>query len=1061
MKRFPNILIRASAGTGKTFQLANRFIGLLHAGAAPDEILASTFTKKAAGEILDRVMLRLALAASDDASCADLAGHVDATIDTARCRELLQMLVQNLHRLRICTLDSFFSQLAGSFTLELGLPAGWNILESIHDAQLRSQAIERILQEDEHGEVYRLMMLMTKGDTNRSVSSLIHSAVDAMYDLYLETEPEAWEQFPKLRPLSAEKRQELFEAFRTMDVSAKKSLANAHAKAIDDVEREDWDNFIKRGLGKPIAAGETIFNRKPIPADVFEVYAALLQHVRATFIETLAHQTKATRDLLHRFDGTYRQLKHEARGLRFADVTARLAKAAMTDVQQQHFRLDARISHLLLDEFQDTSLGQWQVLRPFAERVTSADDNDAAPDSGCGSSFFCVGDVKQAIYAWRGGRAEIFDALEGQLNDLSKESLTQSYRSAPPIIDAVNEVFTKVTRHPKLEKLEPAVKQWCDRFTTHSTARQELPGYVRLVTAPVCEDGQKQRDLNLTFAAGLIAERVQQAPGRSVGVLAQTNGRVATLIYELRRLGVAASEEGGSPLNDSAAVQLILSLLKLADHPGDGIARFHLASSPFGKRVGLASHDDDTGAAELAGKVRDSLIAFGYGPTVYAWSEKLAPECDARDRRRLQQLVELAYNFQSIASLRTRDFLRYVKSERVADPTTADVRVMTIHKAKGLQFDVVVLPDLDGTLVGQRKEFVCGQSDPAMPIERVCVRRKADIQALLPDDLRALFDNDTLLEMTEEMCALYVALTRAVHCMDLVISPSGQREKSLHKTWAGLLRAALTDGAPTAPEQVLYETGDPQWYTRLTPPASIPEPQPVRQVQLAEGLPTTAIEQTSPSRLEGGRFIKLRNVLETNNTAALARGDLFHAWFEQIQWLDEGLPERELLREVARRRAPDSIDVEQELDTFYASLSVRDVTDTLRRRFYQPVRNTSLASAVPAEFAATDLDLAVYNERSFVVRDGHQLLSGFIDRLVLLRHDGRIVAADVVDYKTDKVDAADPPQVEQRVEHYRPQLQAYRRAVAKMCHLSTTQVSARLLFVSAGIVRVISPSVDE
>ena len=120
MNTFPPLVIRASAGTGKTFQLSNRFLALLHRGVPIDQILATTFTRKAAGEILDRVIQRLAIAADSDRAAAELATFIeepDLTRD--RCLELLSQLTRNAHRIRISTLDSLFTQLAKTHSLEL------------------------------------------------------------------------------------------------------------------------------------------------------------------------------------------------------------------------------------------------------------------------------------------------------------------------------------------------------------------------------------------------------------------------------------------------------------------------------------------------------------------------------------------------------------------------------------------------------------------------------------------------------------------------------------------------------------------------------------------------------------------------------------------------------------------------------------------------------------------------------------------------------------------------------------------------------------------------------
>ncbi|MEZ6105128.1 MAG: UvrD-helicase domain-containing protein [Pirellulaceae bacterium] len=140
--------IRASAGTGKTFQLSNRYLRLLLAGQRPDSILASTFTRKAAGEILERVIQRLARAAASSAEATDLAGHLDAQqVERPEFARLLRDLLRRLDRCRISTLDSYYGQLARTYCLELGLPPAWSILDEAKIAEFRSEAIRRTLAE--------------------------------------------------------------------------------------------------------------------------------------------------------------------------------------------------------------------------------------------------------------------------------------------------------------------------------------------------------------------------------------------------------------------------------------------------------------------------------------------------------------------------------------------------------------------------------------------------------------------------------------------------------------------------------------------------------------------------------------------------------------------------------------------------------------------------------------------------------------------------------------------------------------------------------------------------
>src|SRR5262245_51582365 len=163
--RFPHLVIRASAGTGKTHQLATRFIGLLAAGVRPDQILATTFTRKAAGEILDRVLFRLAAAAADETVRRQLAADIKQPLDREACRKLLVTAVRQLHRLHVGTLDSYFIRVATNFGQELGLPPGWAIGDEQVDAALRDDAIERMLAEGQPGDLLTLVHALAKGET--------------------------------------------------------------------------------------------------------------------------------------------------------------------------------------------------------------------------------------------------------------------------------------------------------------------------------------------------------------------------------------------------------------------------------------------------------------------------------------------------------------------------------------------------------------------------------------------------------------------------------------------------------------------------------------------------------------------------------------------------------------------------------------------------------------------------------------------------------------------------------------------------------------------------------
>ena len=1067
-----SLVIRASAGTGKTFQLARRYLSLIDRGQPPERILATTFARKAAGEILARVLGDLARAALDTEQRTRLSEELGGGPRTAaRLRALLRQLVDRLHRLRIGTLDSFFVEIAGSYGLELGLPLGWRIVEPQDDAVLRQRAIQEMLR-DAPGESAQLMQLLSKGEVRRGVAEQLTELVGELYALYRETDgaAEVWQQFPQAPDPPQAEVDAALARLEALTGPEGEPWTQAHTTALEAMQTEDWKTLFSQGISGKVAANEAKYNRKPIPPDIAALYATLLKRALHRFAARLAQQTEATHGLLDRFHRVYDELKRQARAFRFDDVSYALARELGSEhLDPLAFRLDAHVEHLLLDEFQDTSPVQWRILRPFAE-ATARD---------AGRTFFCVGDVKQAIYGWRGGAAELFEQVDAQLPDVTVQSLAKSYRSSPIIMHAVNRVFGSLAGNPALAEHPKVSAAWRQRFETHTTDHTDLPGHFRAVVGPAPPPGTKVREAVLAFAARETARLAEEHPGRTIGVLVRKNETVARLIYLLREQhGIAASEEGGNPLVDSAAVRLVLAWLHLADHPGDGTARFLVAHSPLAEVVGLTDYKNDRQAAELAARLRAELLAQGYGAVVRRLSVALAPACDARDLSRLEQLVIRAQAYDASATLRTSDFVTRVREERVEDPTSAPVRVMTIHQSKGLEFDIVVLPELGARPIGQPPRVVIDRPSPFAPVRRILRYVGQDERALLPGDVGDVCDRDADDRINESLCLLYVALTRAVHALHVILPPShdgptveGQpRPKGLRfekKSMAGVIRGALCEDpeAMLLPNMVLDEQGNPNWSRHAPPPrhaaaatdgARDAGPPQARDADRPLVAPSGAarrrgLDRRTPSSLEGGREFDLRQVVRVDNPTALARGSLIHEWFARVGWLDEALPTDDELRPLGAQHGVPPTEVERYLAEFRAMLERPAVEDQLRRASFTAPAGAALPESVRRLKSAGPLTVELWRERPFAIRDGDALLEGILDRAVVLRDAaGHAVGAVVLDFKTD--DVADAPAALVRAEHYRPQLAAYARAVARLVGLGRGQIEARLLFVGPGVV---------
>ena len=327
-------------------------------------------------------------------------------------RAMLRALIHRLHRLRIGTLDSFFVQLAGNFSLELGLPLGWRIVDALDDRQaaLRGDSTDA-------GQPSDRRFGPARPFAEQRRSHPLGDAADrrggryALYDLWLGTPPEAWQTIPRPKSLDATSVGAALAEIAALDGFPDNRFVTARDKSLAAAGIEDWDAFIS---GRPGGKDHRRRNELLSQADRGPCASGLRAGDRScprSIARRLADQTAGTWQILAHFDTAYRQLKTADRAMRFDDVTRALAGGfAGLRVDDLAYRLDGPLGHLLLDEFQDTSLPQWTVLLPFARRVTAA---------GSGRSFFCVGDGKQAIYGWRGGVAEIFDSATGQLRGSS------------------------------------------------------------------------------------------------------------------------------------------------------------------------------------------------------------------------------------------------------------------------------------------------------------------------------------------------------------------------------------------------------------------------------------------------------------------------------------------------------------------------------------------------------------------------------------------------------------------------------------------------------------------
>lgn len=1025
-------LIRASAGSGKTFQLSSEYLRLLRMSPV-DRILAVTFTRKAAGEILERILLRLAKATVDEHERQLLADYVGGQL-LARdeCLNLLATVTRQLHRLRIGTLDSLFSRLATSFSLELGLPQSWTMADEDEADQLRLRAVDAVLRETSFDAALRLVHLLGKEEIQRSVTNLILQNVKTLDGVFRRSPAEAWQRIVPGTMLPDDERERLIAEIAAFDLSKSGQMQKGRDGDIDRLRSADWQAFLAKGLAAKVSTGECQYYNKPIPDGLIAPLGLLIGHARAYLLTVWANQTRGAREILDLVHRARRGLVEDEGLLGFDDVADALSDGLSgVDGPALAHRLDCEIGHLLLDEFQDTSLQQWNVLRPLARDVAERPDG----------SIFSVGDVKQSIYGWRGGEPAVFDLLSADFPGLVEEPLDQSRRSSPVVIDAVNQLFQNLPRHGNLEKDEDFAAEWSRRFPPHTTAKKDAAGYVCLETSPLADDDNQAI---AALAADRVAQYVEDSPWATVGVLTRTNDAIPRLMYALSQRGIVASEEGGISLQNSAGARVIFSALTLADHPGDSVARYHVVSSRLGSLLELKPNAPARHVAAIADNIREQLIERGYEAVIAQWTAALRPDCDAREWIRLRQLVMLAAEYESRATLRPCDFVRWVERKRVEDSSQSNVRVMTVHKAKGLEFDVVILPELDWAWF-KAPGCISRSPAPGQPCDAVLLYRSQDFADLLPEDLRTAYDEDRRRQLEGGLCCLYVAATRAVHVLHMIVPPAPDAAK-FPKTAAGLVRAALTSSPAAPAATTLFSLGDPQWHSReryrkaKTASQASPRPMVLPPIKLASAEPgrTRGRATVAPSRGKEGLRIPTTSVLTVERERSTSRGTLWHAWCQLVEWLDDGLPDEALLRKVAVRLERTEGDLSSEMAEFFAAIGRPAMSDLLSRQRYQGAA-----------------EVKCFRERAFTVIDDGQHLSGTMDRLVLLMESGRCTAAEIVDFKTDAAGEKSGLR-----DAYIDQLRLYARAVERAYGVAPGRIAATLAWLATGVVEKVDSSIN-
>ncbi len=1076
MKAIEHQAISASAGSGKTFQLAHRYIRLLASGVEPDRIIALTFSRKAAGEIFDYIMGYLRDAAASDAKAAETAANIGVKkYGRADFLRLLRVVTDRLHRTHISTLDSFIVGVIGTFPMELGIGTSLRILDTADTAlgEVNREVIARVLSHravdaPSRKAFFESLRQAAYGEEEKTLENLLEPLIGTYRGCY-RTAPDGaiWGEASAIWG----KEPEWLEPVKDVGKTAARMQALLAKSGAPDKTLDRWSEFLDevRGYGagspwtQPLAylfgkltdaLPELRTGKATIPierakqvleGDACGLALELVRHVVFTDLDRALQRTKGIYRFLAAYEELYDQMARGQGRLTFADAQYLLTEAnrrsgrSVLSRQKDEesrlyidYRLDCRLDHWLIDEFQDTSDLQWEVLRNLADEILQ--------DNSGERTFFYVGDVKQAIYGWRGGNPRLFGQIVRKYPNIRRLPLSKSFRSCRPIIEAVNEVFEK----PGGGIPDATARKWKEVWEKHDCADGKVPesGYFALLEPPMPDEGKPEAEDRYRVVAEILQEIRPLDCGMSVGILVRTNDTGSALVDYLRQTcpGMTVVHEGKAAIEDNPVVAVLLALAKFAAHPGDTLAWRHLEMSPLS--AGFREDGLDRGRLPLV--LLRQIEEEGFQSFLRRWGRRLnaAHPLDAFGRKRLAELLVAAGEFDEGGSRDVAGFLRFVdgyeKHELAAENA---VRVMTVHQSKGLGFDLVIAPDLMHRDITAADLDLAVARDPKTDAPKWVLKMPrqqiAERDTVLAEEVQRLSAEGCF----EELCVLYVMLTRAREGLYVVTSYPGPNSRSL--TLAAFVKQQLLgDAKPTGGKTVkigggtftrLYDKGDKDWYKRRQ------AEEPRRAAPAAREVPAKFRERPSLRRSLSRVQPSARHeteqeawkLFDAGQREAMDFGTAVHSLFEQVEWSD-GLDAEKTVREWEKTAA---------------------VPEAVKREVGAQFREAMKSEEVRRALAKPAGRVELWREKRFEIVLGDDWISGAFDRVVIQRDAaGRPASATVLDYKSDQVGSEED--VVAKAAGYAPQLIEYRRSLSRILKLDEAKIALRLVFTRAG--RVVS-----
>ncbi|GAA9130418.1 RecB-like helicase [Helicobacter pylori] len=732
--------LKASAGSGKTFALSVRFLALLFKGANPSEILTLTFTKKATAEMKERILDYLKILQKESLENEkekeksqnilkelEEKYRLDPSFVQNSAQEIYQRFLNA--EIRISTIDAFFQSILRKFCWFVGLSANFEVNEDTkaHQQQLNASFLSALDNKQlEELSVFIAQCLSYDNYTSDSVLERLRFLKNKLYLFDPNKKESAFDEEGFLEKLRNLNRQ--IQSVETASDTAKKAI-----------KCDDFRGFLNSSLTWLKKKGEyRDFKKIKDEIPTLESECEEIENDLKRYYEV---RESALFKKFPKFIQLYNKATSKIQALDF-DAIKDKVHALLNGYEEMpaeffYFRLDSKIAHILIDEFQDTSLNDYKILAPFIDEIKAG-----IGQAKWHRSVFFVGDVKQSIYGFRGSFSSLFESVS---KDFYHDNLEFNHRSSPLIINYVNTIFKKAYQNSP-------TAYWEQKYPKASSNKHARDGYVKV--SLVADERELLLEQILQEAKNLLEHRIEP---KDITLLCATNDDALEIKNYLQEnlSAIRPSTESSAKLSQFVESKIIKNALEyaLAEEP----------YKPFYKHSVL----------KLAGYLHDDAIALaGFNPKKesvagFVWKVMELFELYGEPA---QICLELAVGCED-----ANEFLEKLEAKEIASFKAKGAQIMTIHKSKGMQFPyVIVCERLGKPKTNNSNQFL--EEYSGTELTRLYYRMK-NREVVDKDYARAL-DKEEAAKDHEEINVYYVAFTRAELGLIVVAKDKkGMREK--------------------------------------------------------------------------------------------------------------------------------------------------------------------------------------------------------------------------------------------------------------------------------------------